>query len=284
MTNPVDEFAYKLDPALWAKEVLGFKPYEWQEDFLRDTHPRIIMNCPRGAGKSLLTAIVALHSALYMPPKTLTLMFSRSNEQAMELFKKVLDFYKGLEEKPLGAITESQHKLVFDNGSRIISRPSTVATSLGFHDVTLLVIDEAAMIEDEDLYTRSRAMLDHKRGRLFLLSTPWGKSGFFYEEWQDWLTNPETAWHGVSVSTAQCPYMTKEFLAQERQKLPKWLYESEYEGQFGESSGSFFTTEEWLNALSKDVKPLFDPITGELDVPIPDKPIKKGMIGLGWEL
>ncbi len=277
--NPKHELAYKLDPALWAREVLGFNAYGWQEDFLHNTNHRVIMNCPRGSGKSLLTAIITLHSALYTP-HSFALMFSRSERQSMELLKKVLDYYRQAGYNT--STSETAHKLELSNGSRILSLPSSVQTVVGYHNVSILVIDEAATIGDE-FYMRSRPMLDHVKGRLFLLSTPFGRSGFFYNEWRDFVENKSTVWDGINITTEECPWMTKNFLKEERDKLGEWWYSQEYECQFRENAEGFFTIEEVENAFSKEVKPLFNPITGELDVPIPDKPIARGMIsGLGW--
>jgi hypothetical protein len=272
--------ALALDPVKFARS-LGFNPVEWQQDLLKSKDHRIIMNCPRGAGKSLLTALITLHEALYIP-NSFILMFSRSERQSMELFKKVLDYYRqaGYDTSTM----ETAHRLELSNGSRIMSLPSSVQTVVGYHNVTLLIIDEAATIKDE-LYMRSRPMLDHLDGRLFLLSTPFGRSGFFYNEWSDYLENKDTTWKGITVTTKQCPWMTESFLKEERDKLGEWWYSQEYQCEFRENSESVFTIEEIENAFSPDVKPLFDPVTGELDVPVPDKPIARGMIdSLGWEI
>src|SRR5215475_4529816 len=45
--NNLREVAYRIDPALWVREVLGVAPTKWQEDFLR---------APRGASILALTA------------------------------------------------------------------------------------------------------------------------------------------------------------------------------------------------------------------------------------
>ena len=46
MMNNLREVAYRLDPALWVREVLGVEPQPWQEEFLR---------APRGASILALT-------------------------------------------------------------------------------------------------------------------------------------------------------------------------------------------------------------------------------------
>ena len=45
--NNLRELAYRVDPALWVREVLGVTPVAWQQTFLR---------APRGASILALTA------------------------------------------------------------------------------------------------------------------------------------------------------------------------------------------------------------------------------------
>ena len=275
--------ALGIDPVNFARQ-FGFSPVSWQSELLHSKHPRVIMNCPRGAGKSILTAILTLHYALYTPDAFI-LLFSRSDRQSMELFRKVTGFYKQLRSdiQVEYSKSESAHRLELENGSRILSLPSSPETVLGYHNVTLLVIDEAALVKDE-LYMRVRPMLDHKRGRMFLLSTPFGKRGFFFDEWTDWEQHADkTFWQGITVSTEQCPWMTHDFLAEEKQKLGERWYRQEYMCSFEENVDSYFTFDEIENAFSSDVKPLFT-ADGELDIPLPSVQNKRGMEGLGWSI
>ena len=48
----------------------------------------------------------------------------------------------------------------------------------------MLILDEAARVPDE-LYAALRPMLAVGGGRLVLLSTPFGKRGFFWREWSE---------------------------------------------------------------------------------------------------
>ena len=73
--------------------------------------------------------------------------------------------------------------LLLPNGSRIVGLPGTEGTVRGFSSVSLMVIDEAARVPD-DVYKALRPMLAVKNGDLWLLSTPAGKQGFFYENWE----------------------------------------------------------------------------------------------------
>src|SRR5829696_5213701 len=48
-------------------EALGIDPDPWQEDLLRSTSDRVLLNCSRQSGKSTMSAVIALHRALYYP-------------------------------------------------------------------------------------------------------------------------------------------------------------------------------------------------------------------------
>jgi hypothetical protein len=56
------DMALALDPCLLMQEA-GLEPDEWQESFLRSSSDRQLLLCTRQAGKSTVTAIMALHEA-----------------------------------------------------------------------------------------------------------------------------------------------------------------------------------------------------------------------------
>lgn len=61
--------------------------------------------------------------------------------------------------------------------------PGTEKTLRTFSAVDLLLLEEAARIDDA-LYYSTRPMLATSGGRLIMLSTPWGKRGVFHHEWE----------------------------------------------------------------------------------------------------
>ena len=116
-----------LDPVAFAVERLAFEPDAWQEEVLRATSRRILLNCSRQAGKSTTTAIVGLHTALYRPG-ALVLLVSPSLRQSRELFKKVVDFLKGIDPRPV-LEEDNAMSCVLSNGSRVVSLPGTSPTA-----------------------------------------------------------------------------------------------------------------------------------------------------------
>jgi hypothetical protein len=60
------DLAAALDPCVLARQA-GLVPDEWQAHVLRSTAPRVLLNCSRQSGKSTISALLALHTALYTP-------------------------------------------------------------------------------------------------------------------------------------------------------------------------------------------------------------------------
>ena len=240
------DLAYALDPAQ-LMAACGWAPDPWQARMLRAQAPRTLLVASRQAGKSVTTACVALHTALYQPG-SLILLLSPSLRQSQELFKKVQDAYRRLgQPTPLQA--ESALRLETTGGSRIISLPGTEPTVRGYSGVDLLVIDEAARVLDE-LYYSVRPMLAVSHGRLLALSTPWGKRGFFHHEWtagQDWQR--------IRIPATACPRIPASFLEEERRSLPPLFFASEYLCEFVDTIDQVFRTEDVLGAVSADVLP-----------------------------
>ena len=55
-----------LDRVSFVRSV-GVEPDAWQEDLLRSSADRVLLNCSRQSGKSTMSAVIALHRALYRP-------------------------------------------------------------------------------------------------------------------------------------------------------------------------------------------------------------------------
>jgi hypothetical protein len=237
-----------LDRVAFA-EALGLDPDPWQRDLLRSSSERVILNCSRQSGKSTMTAVITLHRAIYHPG-SLILCLAPALRQSQELFAKVLDFYRNLA-RPAPPSAERKLSLELENGSRIITLPGTEKTIRGFSGASLLVLDEAARVDDE-LYFAVKPMLAVSGGALMIMSTPYGKRGVFYEEWTG-----GHGWERYEVPANQCPRISEEFLEEERASLPPFIFRQEYECSFEETEDQVFTTDLIDRAVTSEVKPLF---------------------------
>lgn len=253
------DLALALNPIKFCQS-LGLDPDPWQRELLLSNEKRILLNCSRQSGKSTITAILALHHALN-DPGALVLVLSPSLRQSGELFKKVMNFYKN-RGKPVASESETALTLQLHNRSRIVSLPGKEQTVRGFSGVSLLIVDEAARVDDE-LYYAVRPMLAVSQGRMILLSTPFGKRGFFFNEWSKQKEN--AAWKKVKITVYECPRIAPAFLEEERLALGEWWFQQEYLCEFSENVDAYFSYDEIMGAISEDVKPLFGP-EGKLDL------------------
>jgi hypothetical protein len=227
----------------------GLKPDPWQRGLLTSHADQILILASRQVGKSAVAAALALGTAL-LKPNSPVLLLSPTLRQSGELFRKVVDLFNALG-RPVAVSAESGLRLELTNGSRLISLPGNEGTVRGFSGVAMLIIDEAARVADP-LYYSVRPMLAVSHGRLVALSTPFGKRGWFHDEWHS--TGP---WQRVRITAEECPRISRGFLAEERRALGERFYRQEYLTSFEDVIDAVFSYADIQAAISSEVKPLF---------------------------
>ncbi len=233
----------------WVKEKLKFQPDAAQERVLTTQSKRVVMNCTRQWGKSTVTAAKAVHQASTVA-ESLTLVVSPSARQTGEFLRKAEGFVRklGLRSKGDG---DNEMSLLLPNRSRIVGVPGNESTVRGFSAVSLLLVDEAARVEDE-MYLAVRPMMAVSNGTLWLMSTPFGKRGFFYETWAE----GGAEWERVRVAADECPRIQPAFLEEERRTMGERWYHQEYQCEFVDSVSGIFDRELVERAVTREVKPL----------------------------
>jgi Terminase large subunit, T4likevirus-type, N-terminal len=227
--------ARALDPAILMQD-LGFAGDPWQCRALRSRSDRLLLLASRQSGKSTVTSCIALHQALYRPG-TLTLLFAPSLRQSGELFLKVITAYRDLG-CPVPATKELSLSLELENGSRIVTLPGDEATVRGFSAVSLAIVDEAARVSDA-LIPAIAPMLAVSRGRLLLLTTPFGRRGTFFDAWE----GGDVSWERIRAVASECPRINPAFLEEQRRLLGPRYYAQEYESMFVDAEGQLFSSE-----------------------------------------
>jgi Terminase large subunit, T4likevirus-type, N-terminal len=230
------------DAVAFARERLGFYPDEKQELVLQGGR-RGIVNCTRQWGKSTVTALKAVHRA-YSRPGSLILVLAPSKRQSREFLRKAEEFVRRLGIRIRG--DGANPSIVFPNGSRIVGLPGVEATTRGFSNVSLLIVEEASRVPDK-VYWAMRPTLAAGDGDLWLISTPNGKRGFFWEEWE----RGREEWERISVTGPECARLSAKFLAEERRK-DEPRFQREFLCQFGEVEGATFSQESIDAALAED--------------------------------
>jgi hypothetical protein len=97
-------------------------------------------------------------------------------------------------------------------------------------------------------------MLAVSRGKLVLLSSPFGSRGHFYESWEhggpDWLK--------VRITAYDVPRIDPVWLEQERAAIGDWWFEQEYLCQFKDAVDAYFRGEDIAAMADPAIVPLFE--------------------------
>ena len=240
-----------LDGALFARAAGLLEPDPWQVGLLRSSAQQKILLMSRQAGKSTLSSVLGLHTAIFQPG-SLVLCLAPALRQSQELFRKIKSAYAELGPDVCPVTKENALELEFDHGSRIVCLPGKESTIRGFSGAALLLVDEASRVPDE-LYQAVRPMLAVSGGQIVLLSTPFGQRGFFHREW----TEGGPGWERLKVRAVDVPRIPAAWLAEERARIGDWWYRQEYDCEFVTTEDQVFSYEAVMGALSTEVQPLF---------------------------
>ena len=231
------------DPVTFAKK-LGFNLDPWQVRLVTSRSKRIILNCSRQSGKSTACALLALYYLIHKQ-NSVVIALSPSLRQSLLLSSKVLELRQKLINPPTLLEDNKTNAWFEKTNARFFSLPSKEETIRGISAVTLAIVDEAAFC-DADLIRAVLPMLATTNGQLILLSTPRGRTGFFYEAWES------TGWEKIQVTALDCSRISKEFLESERKTLPDHWFRQEYLCEFTDSEFAIFRTEDIDRAFEAD--------------------------------
>jgi terminase large subunit-like protein len=246
-----ESLAMALDPVHMAARA-GYSDLDpWQARVLRERAQQTILLTTRQGGKSTVTALLSAEEAVFYPP-ALVLLFAPTTRQSKLLYDQVRRIIHQLGETTADYVKDTESELVLTNASRVVCLPGSEGTVRGYSGVSLLVIDEAARCPDL-LYEAVRPMLAVSQGRIVLLSTGWGRRGFFFETW----TNGGPDWHRVKITAEQCPRIAPGWLARERSITPERMFRQEFMCSFEDVDAQVFPTDLVLGAFSEAVAPIF---------------------------
>ncbi|HDJ67105.1 MAG TPA: hypothetical protein ENF33_05290 [Nitrososphaeria archaeon] len=222
------------DPILFSRLILGFKPFKYQEELLRDQGKRIIVCAGRQVGKSTTIAAKAIHYAS-TNPETVTLIVSATLRQSMLLFRKIMNFIdSSILRNSLKKRTKTWIK--FMNDSEIIVLPCGRGHTLRGYSANLIILDEAAFMPEEVITNVILPMIAATDGSCWMISTPWDTDHIFYRIW----IGEHGEWSKYFWPSKLSPLISDEFLEEQRKLIGEERFMIEYEANFIEERSSFF--------------------------------------------
>ena len=224
-------------------DTIKFKWDKWQKEVL-EHEGNITIRSGRQVGKS---EVIGAKSCKFADenPGTTTLIIAASQRQSSLIFEKVkanIDRLCETRKKNQYLEPPTLTKIFLINGSKIYCVPAGRSGYFirGF-TIDMLIADEAAYIP-ETVWNAVIPMIAVSRklrgmGHIILLSTPFGKGGYYYNSFTD---KDFRSWH---VSSEDCIRIPLDFLKKEKERMTKEQYNQEYRGEFTEDYHQLFPTE-----------------------------------------
>ena len=213
----------------------------WQKEVL-EHRGNITLRTGRQVGKS---EVVAEKAGRFAEENagTVVLIIAASQRQSALLFEKVKGRFdlKSPEGESVYAEPPTLTRIILKNSSKILCLPAgkTGMFIRGF-TVDMLIADEAAYIPEVVWNSVIPMIAVSKKTRgfgwLVLLSTPFGKGGFYYDSFTD---RDFKSWH---VSSEKCARIPRDLLAKEKKRMSKVEYGQEWLGEFCEEFNQMFKT------------------------------------------
>ncbi|MHA1353758.1 MAG: terminase large subunit domain-containing protein [Candidatus Heimdallarchaeota archaeon] len=224
------------------KNIFNFKLDKWQKEIL-NSNGNIALRSGRQVGKSTIISMKAGEYAIKNSEKTI-MVVAKVERQAQLLFEKILSYIHNKDKKIIktGKDRPTKHKLQLKNNSTIYCLPvGESGYGIRGYTIDLLIVDEAAFIP-EDVWAAITPMLATTGGDIWLLSTPFGRQGYFYESFQDknykkfHISTPEVA----KIRPKNMKERMMENIEREKKRMTKLQFAQEYLGEFVDELRQFF--------------------------------------------
>jgi len=235
---------------------IPFYPYDFQLRVVNeyDTHRFNIVRKCRQLGLSTTTAMYVLWKCLFVDG-FFCVILSKSQREAKEFLKKVKVAYANITESDIkGTLkTDTVHEMEFENGSRILSLPSTAGRGFA---CSLLVLDEAAFCRNmDDLWAEAFPVLS-TGGRCIVISTTKGTVGigrWFFETWRD-AEAGENDFNTIRLHWWEHPNYDERWVQSQLRQLGPRRFKQEVLGYFLGTGNTFLRQSilEYYEAHTKD--------------------------------
>ncbi|MCZ7531751.1 MAG: terminase family protein [Acidimicrobiia bacterium] len=261
--------AARHDVAVFARELVGEALWPHQLAVALSMARVRVVCSGRQAGKSRTLAVLALWEA-FRRPGVVVLLVSAGGDASQDLLAEVAR----LAGAPLLAgsvVDEGKAQVVLSNGSAVRSVPASTRQIRG-KVVDLLVVDEAAFV-DEDVWQAARyTVLARPGSRVVLTSTPFGRKDRFFAVAYRAGERGEEGYESFHWPSTVSPLVDDELLAMWRSTSTEREYRSEVLAEWTDESGAYFRSDELVAAT--------------FDYPLPDSANADGRVleavGFDW--
>jgi hypothetical protein len=243
---------YTLSPSAWCRRELKLVLDPWQANLI-DTPAgrRAISLTHRQAGKTTAAAIGAAHTMAWRKPASTNLVLAPTLRQSSELIRNLRGWLIAAGER---LSVDNTFSVELVNGSRCLAMPGSDDASIrGLSIDGDLIVDEAARVSDVLFEAAQPMLIRHAdTARLILLSTAWGRQGFFYRIWSE---GSEQDWIKIEAKVSECRHISISDLNRERRSMSPAAFSREYENVFDAIETRFFDADAIAAAFGSVLAP-----------------------------
>ena len=195
-----------------------------------------VVACGRRWGKTAFSRTIAIEALLrygqdvwYITPTY------KMSSAIWRDFRRTLGHYASW-------VNNSERIMEFSNGGTLTNWSADNPDAMRGGAPDLVLIDEAAMIRDADMWPAViRPALTDKQGRALFCSTPRGRNWFWelYNRGQDPTAPDYKAWNFPTIMNPTIPHIVGE-VEEARRTLPERLFRQEYLAEFIDDAGGVF--------------------------------------------
>ena len=197
-----------------------------------------------GVGQAMIVAARGGHAWWCGPSYPLT-------QEAWDLMKHWARQMPGV------AIREAERRIMFpprsthDMPGQVQVKSADNPESLVSVGLDFVVVDEAARVQEEAWTMCLRPTLADKEGSALFISTPKGRSRWFYKLWKE--AHERENWAAFQYPTSANPNISKEEIEEARKEMPPLLFRQEFLAEFVEATGFMFRRE-WFKIIPEAPK------------------------------
>lgn len=247
--------------------LVPFELYPFQKEILASLHFRqsLLLRKFRQAGATTICAAYALWFTIFNDHKTVAIL-SKDDDASKEIVSRIKIMYSELPAyfKPK-TLKDAEHTIKFENGSVIRSKASSKQAGRSI-SASLLILDEAAFIENIDTIWAAAAPTLSTGGKVFALSTVNGVGNWFHRMWVQSEAG-ENAFHALKINWKDHPEYNlvpgyehlyiDDWYNKNRPKYSLREFRQEYEASF-EGTGDTFVDPEILVSLKENCNKKFE--------------------------
>ena len=234
------------DPSLFSEVFLDHKLFPYNKKYVNCQDRFIVYRSGRQVGKTMSTAVKAIHFAFFAPlmlktikHECIILIAAPTQNQASIMFGRIRDLIMKNELLRGYVVRDTQTEITLkflDNTGKttIITRATgETGITLRGYSPHVIIADECSFIKTDIL----RAFLPSglaTKARVWLTSTPFSKAGYFYEaSMNSKPNNPDGMWTEFHVKSTDNPLVQEDpAFVDEIKRLTKEEYVQEVEGEF----------------------------------------------------